>query len=410
MKNLPKYNVNTLAEEQIRGYYKQIGSGGLNLLSIGTSIFEYEKLRKIQPTDEINIQLFDQDILGLDLSELRSLLLSLVNLILLNDPTIKLTNGLDIGKKPDLNLSVKNVDAICLFSGGVDSYCGILKSELTYDSILGLFCAHSDQARIIRIVEDLINNRLQSEQFDFLKAGVPSMGGGGYSQLRGFLYILSAAAWMESYSTDTLIISEVGPTMYQPRLAIFDSVTFTTHPYVLEHAKKIIEIVFKKEIKLHLLFENNTKAEIIAKCNFPEGLKETHSCITQRFGTHEGTCYGCITRRLAFIAAGVQDAEYNKDPIGDITANQNNLMPLLRFNHSLLSEKSKLEFHQLENIEMFDKYDLFERFSLDHFSAIHSLHKSGYRINKYVKKIYDELVDEIGTSKFDERLDFLRTQ
>jgi 7-cyano-7-deazaguanine synthase in queuosine biosynthesis len=296
------------------------------------------------------------------------------------------------------------VSNICLFSGGTDSYAGILLSKEVLSDVEGVFCAHSDQARIIRIVSNLQRKILRRKQIDIFKVRVPSIGTRGYAQLRGFLYLLGAAAVAGKLGSKGIIVTECGPTMYQPRFSPLDSVTMTTHPFVVRTAAEVANLVLGREVKVLLPFENLTKAEVVAICPAKEGLKYTHSCITQRFGSHDGTCYGCVIRRLATIAAGVDDVKYNKNPIADPNAHAGNLYSLLTFCHDVLTNFKGMEEYERGAIEAYGKRDLFRRFALDNFAAIQRLLLENKRVVRPIRDMYQSLAQRLGTQVFEDRL------
>ena len=386
------------------------GLRGRNILSVAAAPFIVEKDIKLNGFDIVSIPLFNPNIFNINLTKLKSILKDLFSLTLLKDIDFIFRNEFKYikflkDKKEEISESCQ---AICLFSGGVDSYCGILQAHERDPKVVGIFCAHSDQSKIINQVKKFSDGILTKRGIKLVKLNVPEIRAIGYSQMRGFLYFVSAAAWMDLLNAKKLIITEVGPTMYQPRFTYFDSVTLTAHPYILSCAEKVIELLLGRKVELILPYENMTKAEVISMCPEKHWLKKTFSCISQRFGKHDGTCYACVMRRLAFIAAGIEDVEYIKNPISDAKANNNNLIALLRYNQSCLTNYKEMRFFQIENIEMFKKYDLFRRFALDNFAAIHKLIISNERIIMPVMKIYREVIKKLGTDIFEHRIEELQ--
>lgn len=222
------------------------------------------------------------------------------------------------------------------------------------------------------------------------------MGSMGYSQLRGLLYTLYGSIYVSLLNADNLVIGECGPTMYQPRFSPYDTVTMTTHPYVMQTAKKIIDILLKRDINIIIPYENMTKAEVIQASPYKEFYPYSHSCITTRFGNNEGNCYGCIIRRLGFLVAGIEDCKYLYDPIGNSKYNADNLASLLRFNYDFLFDFKEMPFYAKQTIESFDKQDLLFRFSLDTFSALYLYKSLKRRLNPYIETLYAGGVDKIG--------------
>ena len=255
-------------------------------------------------------------------------------------------------------------DAIILFSGGLDSYAGVKILESQYNQLLGIFVAHNDQPRIIKIVDNikpLLNTEVKTIY-------APSMGATGYSQLRGFLYILTGAIFLNLCGTNKLLVTECGPTMYQPMFSPYDSITYTTHPYVLKAAKDTLEILLGRTPEIIIPFEDLTKAEIVKNSNIKD-FSKTHSCISQRFGNHDGTCFGCVIKNLACLVAGVKDVKYNNDVFQE-GANQDNLLNLLNFSYDILNDYNNTPNFQTDKIEEFGKQDLFIRYALDNLTGV----------------------------------------
>jgi len=376
---------------------------------VADGIFDVEKaFRMGDNIQQVTLPLYNATALGYDLKSLRGVLHDLLVFVLAEDIDLTLRNAKlekPFNKEaPSFNLS----RTVCLFSGGVDSYAGILLAQEKIKNVVGVFAAHSDQARMIHIVRTIERKVLAKAKIDLHELRVPSVGSLGYAQLRGFLYIVGAAAWMNLLQAERLLVTECGPTMYQPKFSPFDSTTMTTHPVVMRFASKVIRILLQREIKIVTPFENLTKAEVFAVSPHKSGLRYTHSCISQRFGRHDGTCYGCVIRRLAGIAAGVDDVHYDKNPINDKHARAGNLMSLLAYSYDLLTNYADMDTFEIEMIEAYSKQDLFRRFALDNFAAIHRLIRKRHRVRAPILQMYKSLVARIGTKALDARLDDLK--
>jgi len=376
-------------------------------LTVGGSLFELERwLHSGTRVGSLTLPLYERRSINLD-----GLVDTLVETIVyVLTETTRIAVGRPSRHPPKLRLPVVLPDAgyVCLFSGGVDSLSGILRARLALGAVQGVFCAHADQSKIIRIVDELGRSAFGKRTKAFRKVAVPPVGVHGYAQLRGFLYCLAGAAWMHLLQASVLIVTECGPTMYQPQFSPLDAVTMTTHPVVLKNAKAAIETVLGREIELVTPFEDMTKAEVMASCPRTDLLPSTHSCISQRFAQHDGTCYGCIIRRLGALAAGVPDVEYLRDPITDESANGGNLMSLLTYCHDVLTSYEDMEEFEVEKIERYKKHDLFRRFSLDHFAALHRLVAEGYPIRLSLRELYNSVVSAVGGEALDCRLQELR--
>jgi 7-cyano-7-deazaguanine synthase in queuosine biosynthesis len=301
-------------------------------------------------------------------------------------------------------------DAICLFSGGIDSFSGILTAKKEFKKILPLFIAHSDQQGMISIVNKMNNDFLKSRGLGIKTLHAPAINKGGYSQLRGFLYFMLAGMYASLSKTNKIIVTECGPTMYQPRFAPMDEITFTTHPWVLTHVKKILS-EFLGEMEIITPFENLTKAEVISVCPDKSLLSKTHSCITQRNRDHDGTCYGCVIRRLGTLVAGVDDVTYNYDVLSkdDNPIRSDGFVSLIKICYYILFDYKNLANYTKENIEIFQKRDLFRRFALDNYSALFIYYN---QLNKpkcsFIKKFYNEALKNLNANIFKQRISEVR--
>lgn len=178
----------------------------------------------------------------------------------------------------------------------------------------------------------------------------------------------------------------------------------TTHPFVVRKAQEVLSLLLGRPIRVITPFENLTNAEVVAICPSKEGLKYTHSCISQRFGTHDGTCYGCVIRRLATTAAGVDDVKYDKNPISDSRAKAGNLYSLLSFCAEILTQYGRMEEFEIGMIEAYKKKNLFRRFALDNFAAIHRLVSQNKRVVSPIRAMYDNVTKRLAKNALEKRL------
>ena len=215
----------------------------LNALAVANAAFEIEKATRDRPIGKALLAAYGLKNPRTDLPGLDALIHDLLMFVLADDIEIVFRRKkfkVDSLEEPTVFESVPNV---CLFSGGVDSYAGLLTAKRTLGAVDGIFCAHSDQSKMIHIVRHIQEAILAKLGVTLRKLNVPSIGARGYAQLRGFLYMVSAAAWMHVLQADRLIVTECGPTMYQPRFSPLDSVTMTTHPVVVRFSKQVIEVL-----------------------------------------------------------------------------------------------------------------------------------------------------------------------
>lgn len=408
LEDLYEFHLELSRNSHMRIFNYQEHRKSRDILSIAFGVFRLEKEMKKRNVNKFSVERFVKN----DKNRLKKALSELISYVLLKHVDIKFYySRKNLSKKGYIYDKPIKCKASVLFSGGVDSYSGIFWAKKYFNNdCTGVFCAHSDQPWNIHIVNSLFKRFLSPSKIKLETIYVPPITKGGYSQLRGFLYLVSAGALMELLGSDTLIISECGATMYQPRFGPYDMVTMTTHPVVVEIASSVLELLLEKKIKIFIPFENMTKAEVIAFSPKKKGFKETHSCVSLRFGRHDGTCYGCCIRRLGAITAGVEDVKYDNNPIIEEKANKENLLSLLKFSLDILINYKDMPLYSIENIESYNKLDLFKRFALDNFSAIHLLKKNGLSLNKEVEYIYEECLDKVGTEELNERIENIRNK
>ncbi|MGD0342531.1 MAG: hypothetical protein ABSA76_12575 [Bacteroidales bacterium] len=404
---IPEFNFHPSQHKEMKMFELEEYRVARDILEIGFSFFELEKIIKTTTDRIFQISRFSSK----NQTFLKEILSDLFSFVLLEKVSFEFSQPNKKLKNEPLEIKYQKPKTVVLFSGGIDSYSGIeWANNFFKKDIVGVFCAHSDQTWSIHITNKIIDNILTSHKVHVNTVYVPPIKKGGYSQLRGFLYILAAGAYMEVINAKNLVLSECGPTMYQPKFGLFDSITMTTHPVVVESAFLILKELLGRPINLFLPFENLTKAEVISEIGSKNDIPNTHSCVSQRFGTHDGTCYGCIIRRLGCIVAGVNDANYKKDPITDEKANADNLLSLLTFSQNLLLEYKNMPYYQTENIESYNKFDLFYRFALDNFSALLLLKKQKVKFTSVVNNIYNECVGTIGEYRLEQRIEIVRNK
>ncbi|HJX85324.1 MAG TPA: hypothetical protein VJ723_13370, partial [Candidatus Angelobacter sp.] len=69
-----------------------------------------------------------------------------------------------------------------------------------------------------------------------------------------------------------------------------------------------------------------------------------------------------------------------------------------------LTQYEEMEEFETGTIEAYGRRDLFKRFALDNFAAIHRLLSDHRRVLRPIRDLYRSVADSVGTSVFDERL------
>jgi 7-cyano-7-deazaguanine synthase in queuosine biosynthesis len=252
-----------------------------------------------------------------------------------------------VGSRPARELvstSVQGVSRVLLLSGGADSAVGALVSRSELGEQLHVLVSHvgaTTIAPVQRNVAGLIDTllpgpsqphiqigfRRRSEQPNgFRFADEPS------SRSRSLLFIALGLA-VAAIESVPLWIPENGFASLNPPLGPErrgSLSTRTTHPAFLgDLARALAQIGVHSEVVNP--FTGMTKgemftraAEIVGEAPASELLSATHSCSLtgQRYHrvpiqTHCGVCFGCVVRRAAFIASGLQDRTTYIDATGN---------------------------------------------------------------------------------------------
>jgi len=382
-----------------------------DIVTLSSIIFNIETIFRMgKKVDNVKIPISEETASMIDLEAIKNEIERLLNFVINYKVEIEFNLIEDSTKrKRDKQLVFNQCNNICLFSGGVDSLSGIINSKENLGRLEGVFISHGDQPRGVNIVNTLNKKILNPSSIPLHILYAPPMMRHGYSQLRGFLYCLYGAVYVNLMNAKNLLVTECGPTMYQAKFSPFDSVTMTTHPFVLERTNKIINSLLKRKVSIITPYENMTKAEVIIASPIQDKFSYTHSCISLGTGRNCGHCYGCIVRRLGAIVADKIDAIYDYDPITEDYKKGDNLISLLRFSYDVLAKYDNMNFTSKENIFVYKKQRLFRRFALDNFAALYILKQKGKKINPYAENLYQSALKQIGEAKIKERIEQVRS-
>jgi len=69
-----------------------------------------------------------------------------------------------------------------------------------------------------------------------------------------------------------------------------------------------------------------------------------------------------------------------------------------------------MPYYQTENIESYNKFDLFYRFALDNFSALYLLKHQNLKLISAINNIYDDCISKIGESTLEQRIESVRNK
>jgi|GEM_PF-1661776 7-cyano-7-deazaguanine synthase in queuosine biosynthesis len=312
-------------------------------------------------------------------------------------------------------------NAVCLFSGGADSFVGVLDSKGRYHDILALNVRHDFSSKVNGYVTRLNDSLLSPECIPLESFDVPKQIGKGYSQTRGILYQACAGISAFRHSSKKVVLSECGTTIYQPHFGLFDRVTYTSDPLVQMASKKLVRELLDYKLEIVTPFEGSTKSEMFASSRHKEQLRDTFSCISSRFGSNLGCCYGCAIRRIGFLVAGVEDCQYDYDLFsiednnilthygrGKGAGRMTDFLELMRFSLDVLVDYESIHPVKRRRIEQHHKKDLFRRFSLDTFAALSIASENGHIRNSRLRRAYADAMNYICKSDLEERIERVR--
>ncbi len=225
------------------------------------------------------------------------------------------------------------IDRVLLFSGGADSLCGAIRSLSAGERLLLVshwdWAGHSKfQASLARHLHRLFPDQVWLAQHRLgrrtKQLGGARFGGEPTRRSRSLLFIALGLAHASVDPSVPLMIAENGFAALNPPLAGERRgalSTRTTHPAVLDGISDTVERVGGHG-SLSNPFETMTKGEMFTEAVGHLGQEEatrllsmSHSCAHVRWAigtglrpdTQCGICFGCLVRRSAFLAAGLDD-------------------------------------------------------------------------------------------------------
>lgn len=231
--------------------------------------------------------------------------------------------------------STREVDVVCLLSGGADSLCGAIRALA--EGSRPLFVSHWDAsvaAGSQNHVVDLLEQQFGADAFEHVKVrlGAARRQVGGRVNFpdehtrrsRSLLFITLGLAVAAARRNVPLLMCENGyaslnPPLTPERMGALS--TRTTDPLFLQRTSELLGRL-GGHANLSNPYAAATKgemfAEVVARIGKDDAsrlLSESHSCAHQRLplqyghgpGTQCGACFGCLVRRAAFAAADLPD-------------------------------------------------------------------------------------------------------
>lgn len=212
---------------------------------------------------------------------------------------------------PTFSEKLTDRDAICLFSGGLDSLLGAMK---LLDDGRRPFLVSQGSPKEIQ-PQDFLSQAVKLSDYRFVgrvneRWNTPYEGSTRGRSIIFFAYGVLAAS---AHNLDELFIPENGLIAINPpftprRLGSLS--TRTTHPFFLTELEGVLKGA-GIDIKLTNMFEGMTKGEMLKKCKHPDIGKLaaiSYSCGKgKRLNGQCGRCVPCLIRRASFNASGLTD-------------------------------------------------------------------------------------------------------
>lgn len=210
-------------------------------------------------------------------------------------------------------------DCACLFSGGLDSYIGVL--DLLADDVRPLLVSHAYRGD--RKYQDSLVRTLPFEPPRFAANAHPTRNGAGAYDVsmrtRSFNFLAygaiaaTAIAVFKNLTSVDLVVPENGHIALNPPLTprrIGSHSTRTTHPFFLGEIQAVWDVV-GLPVRIRNPLRHQTKGEMMSRFaadEFAATAAGTVSCGKwKRKNQQCGTCVPCLIRRAAFHKAGLAD-------------------------------------------------------------------------------------------------------
>jgi len=236
------------------------------------------------------------------------------------------------------------MDIVSLFSGGLDSFVGVLDllekgRTVALVGHYGAGTTHRTQGRIVELLREQYDDRVTDHLF-YIQ---PGKAHGSCVELtqrsRSVLFLALGVAVATAMGNGIpVIVAENGLISLNIPLThcrMGSLSTRTTHPHFIHLFRQVIDFLgLHARIELPYCFQ--TKGEMLLSASNQEalrvGAKETMSCAHPEArrrrglspGKHCGYCLPCLIRRAAMLRGGIEDAEYDVDvrenPPGSDTA------------------------------------------------------------------------------------------
>lgn len=273
----------------------------------------------------------------------------------------------EVKRKIELQSEKYRYDTLCMFSGGLDSFIGVIDSIESCPSDKFLFVSHYGGGKGVKEYQDALlrslNNvyKLDGSMFYNFYASAKK-GIEDTTRTRSLMFFAHAILLGTAMRNRMkLIIPENGLISLNIPLTnsrLGSSSTRTTHPYYMELLQKLL-INLDIDIILENPYQFKTKGEMIIECKnidfLKDNLSNTMSCSHPDLGrmqgesdtAHCGTCLPCIIRRAAIKKAGLVDSSIYRDP--NFESGPTARMNLMSYNLGIQKYNKKFSFISIQN-------------------------------------------------------------
>lgn len=214
-------------------------------------------------------------------------------------------------------------DEIALFSGGLDSFAGVVEAQAEGKKMV--LVGHHSAPKIFNIQKQLVealNQHASGPRMFFVPVNITNTGSVPveYTQrTRSFLFAALGVVVARMFGKGEITFFENGIVSLNIPIAgdvMGARATRTTHPKVIRGFERFFSSILEREINVRTPFQWLTKTEVVRKIDeysASELLAQTNSCTRTRGMTkkhpHCGVCSQCIDRRFAVLAAGLGNME-----------------------------------------------------------------------------------------------------
>jgi len=304
---------------------------------------------------------------------------------------------------------------IVLFSGGVDSLSGAVKTVSDDPNSVMIHVVSSN--RVYGRVKKLINDFFTRTDTFCINARVKSRRHWSYiSNTRGLLFLTSGYVVSGFLKSRRLLFCENGAQMLDSLLEsnVYNiaKATKNTDFRYLNSIEDLLSKFDDSRFSVNYVFKGKTKAELISKYVSRDLIDHSWSCYSSRGRRNMcGFCWNCFITRMSALAAGVDSdcLHYKHNPLLETPSslmysdNQNIIYDMLVFYEKVINQ-NPIAMNELSRFE-----DIFEnpqalstRFGLDLFLGINSLLTQVKKTNGLGKKA-KELLGRIDPVLLEER-------